>query len=118
MLKDTLQITPAEARTFLFSVYYINRIRINIFMNTRGLMRIIIPGRDLYQSAQYVYSVTLDLRVTILKSEDTNQTCHVNNSFLASSKFCNLLITFANRLDSDQALQSIGPDLDPNCLAL
>ena len=26
-------------------------------------------------------------------------------------------ITFANRLDSDQAQQNVGPDLDPNCLA-
>ena len=30
--------------------------------------------------------------------------------------FCCLLITFANSLDPDQASQSVGPDLDPNCL--
>ena len=48
-------------------------------MNTRGFMRIILPGRDLYQSAQYVYSVTLDLRVTILKAEETNQPSQVNH---------------------------------------
>ena len=29
-----------------------------------------------------------------------------------------LLITFANRLDPDQARQNVGPDLDPNCLIL
>ena len=29
-----------------------------------------------------------------------------------------LLITFANRLDPDQARQNVGPDLDPNCLTL
>ena len=29
-----------------------------------------------------------------------------------------LLITFANRLDPDQAQQNIGPDLDPICLTL
>ena len=28
--------------------------------------------------------------------------------------FCCLLITFANSLDSDQAGQNVGPDLDPN----
>ena len=27
-------------------------------------------------------------------------------------------ITFANRLDRDQARQNVGPDLDPICLAL
>ena len=29
-----------------------------------------------------------------------------------------MLITFANRLDSDQARQNIGPDLDLNCFTL
>ena len=29
-----------------------------------------------------------------------------------------LLITFANRLDPDQARHSVRPDLDPNCLIL
>ena len=32
--------------------------------------------------------------------------------------FCHLLITFANSLESDQARQNVGPDLDPNCLIL
>ena len=32
--------------------------------------------------------------------------------------WCRLLITFANSLDTDQAQQNIGPDLDPNCLTL
>ena len=36
------------------------------------------------------------------------------NSFLASSDFCHLLITFANNLDPDQDGQNVGPDLDPN----
>ena len=40
------------------------------------------------------------------------------NSFLASSKFCHLPITFANSLDPDQDRQNISPDLDPNQLAL
>ena len=31
---------------------------------------------------------------------------------------CHLLIIFANSLDSDQARQNVGPDLDPNCLTL
>ena len=30
----------------------------------------------------------------------------------------NLLIIFANSLDSDQARQNVGHDLDPNCLTL
>ena len=38
------------------------------------------------------------------------------NSLPASGNFCNLLITFVNSLDSDQAQQNIGPDQDPNCL--
>ena len=29
---------------------------------------------------------------------------------------CCLLITLANSLESDQARQFVGPDLDPNCL--
>ena len=37
------------------------------------------------------------------------------NSFLASDDIFRLLITFPNNLDPDQ---NIGPDLDPNCLAL
>ena len=40
------------------------------------------------------------------------------NSFLASSNFCHLLITFANSLDTDQDRQNVGCDLDQNCLAL
>ena len=42
----------------------------------------------------------------------------VLNSFLASSDFCHLLITVANGLDPDQDQQKVGPDLDPNHLAL
>ena len=40
------------------------------------------------------------------------------NSFPDSGHFCCLLITFANNLDSNQAGQNVGPDLDPNCLTL
>ena len=40
------------------------------------------------------------------------------NSFLASGDFWHLLITFANSLDPDQDRQNVGPDLDPNRLAL
>ena len=32
-----------------------------------------------------------------------------HNSFLASGKFCHLLITFSNRLDPDQDRQNDGP---------
>ena len=44
--------------------------------------------------------------------------CFHFNSFLASSDFCRLLITFANSLDPDQDQQNVGLDLDPNCLTL
>ena len=40
------------------------------------------------------------------------------NSFPTGDDFCHLLITFANSLDSNQAEQNVGPDLDPNCLTL
>ena len=39
------------------------------------------------------------------------------HSFSASG-ICHLLITFANSLNTDQARQNIGPDLDPKCLTL
>ena len=38
------------------------------------------------------------------------------DSFLPSSNFCHLLITFANSLDLDQDRQNVVPDLDPNHL--
>ena len=44
--------------------------------------------------------------------------CFVFNSLSSRGHFCCLLITFANSLDSDQARQNVGPDLDPNCLTL
>ena len=40
------------------------------------------------------------------------------NSFSTSCDFGRLLITFANSLDPDQALENVRPDLDPNCLTL
>ena len=42
--------------------------------------------------------------------------CFVFNSLPARGTFGCLLITFANRLDPDQARQNVGPDLDPSCL--
>ena len=36
------------------------------------------------------------------------------SSFLASSAFCRLLITFTNSLDPYQDQKNVGPDLDPN----
>ena len=41
-----------------------------------------------------------------------------DNSFLASSEFCCLLIIFANCLDQGQYRQNVRPDQDPNCLTL
>ena len=43
---------------------------------------------------------------------------YVFNLFLASSKFCHLLITFANSLDPDQAQPKFRSNLDPICLTL
>ena len=37
---------------------------------------------------------------------------------LSLEPLCCLLITFANSLDPDQALQNVGPDLNPICLTL
>ena len=38
----------------------------------------------------------------------------IRNSFPAVGVFCHQMIIFANSLDPDQALQNVGPDLDPN----
>ena len=43
---------------------------------------------------------------------------HSVNSLPASVKLWHLLITFANSLDPDQALQNVRLDLDPSCLTL
>ena len=40
------------------------------------------------------------------------------NPFPASGDFPLLLIAFVNSLDQDQAGQSVGPDLDRNCLTV
>ena len=40
------------------------------------------------------------------------------NTFLASSDFCRLLITFAYSLNPDQDRQNVSRDLDPNRLTL
>ena len=37
--------------------------------------------------------------------------------YLSLATLC-MLMTFSNNLDSDQARQIVGPDLDPNCLTL
>ena len=57
-------------------------------------------------------------------SQEFSQNVHVVSrsfsefySLSASSDFYHLLIIFSNSLDPDQARQTIGPDLDPNCLA-
>ena len=52
------------------------------------------------------------------RTKTTQGNSYKVKSFPASDDFCRLLITFANNLDSDQARQNVGPDLDPNCLAL
>ena len=51
-------------------------------------------------------------------TENLKCVCRLFNSFHDSGDFCRLLITFANSLDTDQARQNVGPDLDPNCLML
>ena len=40
------------------------------------------------------------------------------NYFLACGDFYRVFITYANSLDPDQDRQNVGPDLDPNSLAL
>ena len=45
-----------------------------------------------------------------------SSSCSIFNYLPASGNFCDLLITFANSLDPDQARQNAGSDLDPNCL--
>ena len=52
----------------------------------------------------------------VLARKVVSSSCSVFNSLPASGNFCNLLITFADSLDPDQAQQNVGPDLDPNCL--
>ena len=46
----------------------------------------------------------------------------LNLFFSASDGFCRLLTAAANSLETDQARQNVGPDLDldldPNCLSL
>ena len=44
--------------------------------------------------------------------------CFDFNSFLASDKFCCLLITFVNSLDPDQNWQNFGAYQNPSCLIL
>ena len=44
--------------------------------------------------------------------------CIFETTIVYSTYLWRLLITFANRLEPDQAWQNVGPDLDPNCLTL
>ena len=41
-----------------------------------------------------------------------------SGSYSKVRRITNYQIFFANNLDSDQARQNVGPDLDPNCLTL
>ena len=41
-----------------------------------------------------------------------------SNTIISGPLKCRLLITFANRLEPDQAGQKVGPELYPNCLTL
>ena len=50
----------------------------------------------------------------MLSADDTGRQRF--KSYLASSDFYLLLITFANNLDLDQDQQNVGPALDSNCL--
>ena len=52
----------------------------------------------------------------VFSQKVVSRSCSAFNSLPASGNVCHLLITFANRLDQDQARQNVGPDLDPNCL--
>ena len=44
--------------------------------------------------------------------------CIFEKTIVYSTYLWRLLITFANRLEPNQAWQNVGPDLDPNCLTL
>ena len=58
----------------------------------------------------------------VAKSSNSDQLIHniTGHSLItyspSSGNFCCQLITFANSLDPDQARQTVGPDLDANCL--
>ena len=65
--------------------------------------------------------------ITLHSSMNCNGTGHpwvtedeeiVANSLPTSHTFCRLLIIFANSLKPDRARHNVGPDLNPNCLAL
>ena len=47
-----------------------------------------------------------------------HNTATIFNTYLASSDFSHLLITFAKSLDQYQDPQNVGPDLDPNIFTL
>ena len=66
------------------------------------------PGLTLAQNFSQTKKLEPNEIEFSLKVESTS--CSVFNSLPASSDFCNLLITFANSLDPDQAQH------DPKCL--
>ena len=57
-------------------------------------------------------------RPGLANSRGSDQTVHCAVYSSAVSLFCLLQITFSNSLDTDQAEQNVGPDLDPNCSKL
>ena len=50
-----------------------------------------------------------------LSLDNKNQSHERVHSMPTSVEYCRLLITFANWLDPDKALQNVGPDVNPNC---
>ena len=65
-------------------------------MNLLGMRRVIF----MIFSTESVKSMTLE---------------HSSQMILLFICKCRLLITFSNSLDSDQARQNVGPDLDQSC---
>ena len=63
-----------------------------------------------------VRQMKLTLAKVLARKYVVSRSCSVLNFLLTSGDFCHLLIAFANSLDSDQAQQNVGPDLDQNCL--
>ena len=92
-----------------------------------SVLRIFMSGTDrAYPGSEFVVANTLAKWKKLEPNEiDFSQcfsqkvvstSCFVFNSLPTRGDFSCLLITFANSLDPDQARQSVGPDLDPNCL--
>ena len=76
-----------------------------------------------YNMCFYVFMEKLKLsqnyhQIILLQKSSVAYSEKCINSSPPSSDFCRLLISFVNSLDPDQALQNVGPDLDPNYLTL